>query len=501
MSFRLSNRFRAAVPVCTSLNAALSWMFLSFALVAEVSAQQIDQNTFGCSLKRVASKRVGLIPLFSLLLFAVTVQGKASAGELIQKQPASAVQATQAVTTLEMGRTIASELTGGQRHNYQISLAAGQYVSVIVEQRGIDLVVQLLETDGKLSVEYDSEIRTQGEERVVLVAETAGVYRLLVKAKYERLPAGRYEIRWPEVRTATEKDWLLYEAVRLKSDADEMVRAGKYDEALPLAEKSLAIREQELGAEHPDVANSLYSLAGILSTQGDYKRAEPLYQRAVDIAEKALGQEHPLLALYLSRFANLYYYTGDYARAERLYKLALLIQEKTLGVEHPDVGYTLDRLAYVYRTQGDFTRAEPLFQRSLVLAEKTLGEDDIGVGRALIDFANFYREKGDYAKAEPMYQRGLRIWEKAEGANHPNYAGALNNLANLYRDKRDYDKAEPLYQRALSIKEKALGTNHPDVARYRENLASLYYAQGDYPKAERLYLSVPRDWGGELRAK
>ena len=42
---------------------------------------------------------------------------------------------------------------------------------------------------------------------------------------------------------------------------------GKYDDAKPLYERSLAIREKALGAEHPDVAHSLNKLAGLLKAQ------------------------------------------------------------------------------------------------------------------------------------------------------------------------------------------------------------------------------------------
>jgi CHAT domain-containing protein/Tfp pilus assembly protein PilF len=450
---------------------------------------------FSCSFMEGVRMNLGrTLLLLTLFLSALPLPAEARADELRSHRPASAVPTTQEVTSLEMGKAIAREFAGGQKHYYGITLATGRYASVIVEQRGIDVVVQLLGADGKVNAEYDDEITSHGAEQINLVADADGSYKFAIAAKFKGASPGSYEIRWTEVRTATEKDRLLDQARKLRMETVRMERAGKYDEALPLAEKLLAIREQELGPEHPEVAKSLYEVAGIVATKGDYKRAELLYQRAVDIAEKALGQEHPRLALYLSYFGTLYYYSGDYVRAERLYQRALLIQERALGIEHPDLGYTLERLGYLYRTQGDFTRAEPLFQRALVLAEKTLGAEHIGVARALINFANFYREKGDYAKAEPMYQRAMRIWEKVEGTNHPNYAAALNNLANLYRDKRDFDKAESLYHRALSIKEKALGLNHPDVARYRDNLAFLYYVKGEYAKAEPLYLSALAIW-------
>jgi hypothetical protein len=48
-----------------------------------------------------------------------------------------------------------------------------------------------------------------------------------------------------------------------------------------------------LGADHPDVAQSLNNLAWLYHEQGRYSEAEPLYQRALDILCNALGREHP----------------------------------------------------------------------------------------------------------------------------------------------------------------------------------------------------------------
>src|SRR2546429_5767160 len=61
-----------------------------------------------------------------------------------------------------------------------------------------------------------------------VVAETAGSYRLLVKAKYPKLPAGRYEIRLTETRAADDEDRLLYEARKLLAESARLADAGKY---------------------------------------------------------------------------------------------------------------------------------------------------------------------------------------------------------------------------------------------------------------------------------
>ena len=426
---------------------------------------------------------IALVVSFLSLIAAGSVQPAVDAisSALIREQD------VRQITALELGMPIERELAGGQSHSYQITLAEGQYAFIVVEQRGIDVVVQLLGTDGKSIADFDAEIGIQGEEKVEVVAETAASCRMLVKAKYPRLSAGRYEIRLMEARNATDEDRFLYESRRQETASRQLSGAGKYTEALPLAEKALELRERVSGAEHPDLVYPLLNLASINYFKGDYTKGEELCLRGLTIAEKALGPEHLLVGRVLYNLALFYRARGDEAGAETMYERATVIQEKALGPDHPLITSSLVMLATLYRDKGDFVRAEPLLQRALAAQEKTLGEEHNNFAGTLNTLAGLYREKGDYAQAEPLYQRSVAIRERT---NHPYLASALNNLANLYRDMCDYDRAEPLYERSISIKEKLVGPNHPDVANSRGSLAFIYYARGNYAKAEALFLSA-----------
>ncbi|MFM7327028.1 MAG: tetratricopeptide repeat protein, partial [Nodosilinea sp.] len=103
----------------------------------------------------------------------------------------------------------------------------------------------------------------------------------------------------------------LEQANQLNQQVIELYQAGRYSEAVPLAERALAIREQALGPDHPDTATSLNNLALLYESMGRYEEAEPLYQRALAIYEKALGPDHPLTASSLNNLAGLYYAQGQ----------------------------------------------------------------------------------------------------------------------------------------------------------------------------------------------
>jgi class 3 adenylate cyclase/tetratricopeptide (TPR) repeat protein len=159
-----------------------------------------------------------------------------------------------------------------------------------------------------------------------------------------------------------------------------------YGQARPLYERALAMREKQLGPEHPDTAHSLNDLGCLLRDQGDRAGARPLFERALAINEKQLGPEHPDTASSLNNLASLLQDQGDRAGARPLYERALAIREKQLGPEHPDTAASINNLASLLRDQGNKVRARAMLNRALAICLKQLGPrhpDTITVRRNL----------------------------------------------------------------------------------------------------------------------
>jgi CHAT domain-containing protein/tetratricopeptide (TPR) repeat protein len=261
----------------------------------------------------------------------------------------------------------------------------------------------------------------------------------------------------------------------------------RYQEALPYAEKTLAIREKALGPEHLDTAYSLNNLALLYMVLGAGEKAESLFQRSIAIIEKALGPGHPSIASYLNNLITLYLDMGEYDKAQPLCHRSLAIIEKTLGPEHTEIVVSLNKLAELYYIMGAYEKAEPLYKRSLAIREKALGLEHSGTVFSLDKLAELYYQMSAYDKAEPLFMRSLAINEKTLGPEHPETANSLNSLGALYTALGAYEKAEPLYQRSLAIREKALGPWFLVTSYSLNNLAELYYKMGAYEKAEPLY--------------
>jgi tetratricopeptide (TPR) repeat protein len=129
-------------------------------------------------------------------------------------------------------------------------------------------------------------------------------------------------------------------ARQLYKQAMELYNAGRYNEAVPLCERAIAMSTSALGPEHSDVALSLNGLGLIYAGKGDYARAEPLYERALGIYSKlsntAQSQENRNaatgnVAATLNNLAELYKNRGEYTRAESLYQSSITISLKLRG--------------------------------------------------------------------------------------------------------------------------------------------------------------------------
>ena len=397
-------------------------------------------------------------------------------------------RAGQEPAALEQGNPIERELAGGQQHIYQITLAGGQYASVVVEQRGIDLAAELQTTEGKLILSFDDEYRSRGEEKVEMVAE-ASSYRLIVKASSKSAPAGYYRIHVAEVRAATENDRLMHEARKLEADYRRAIHAGKYEEARQLIERALAIIEKVLGTEHPFVAFLLDDLAYYYYEKQDFAKSISLNERAMTISEKTLGEEHPRTIMYGRSLAVSYYMANEMVKAERLAERAIEISRRTIGPDHYFVGRCLSVLAQITK---DGEKSEQLLKQALVILEKSLGPEHRYAGDVLNELGVLYTDKGDYQQAEQFLLRSQAIYEKYYGPESTVNVVSLHNLGRIARERKDYAKAEECYRKAIAIVERAFGPENPRLTVILNNLANIYRARGEYAKSLEAHFQVLR---------
>src|SRR5208337_2604951 len=142
-------------------------------------------------------------------------------------------------------------------------------------------------------------------------------------AEFRKRGLGRPSLRRVEEALAAAPD----SPEVLNQTALKLATAGKYAEAIPLAERYLKEMKSRYGEEHRKYAVALNNLASRYQQQGRYAEAEPLFKQSLAISERVWGPEHIETLFRAHNLAGLYSSQGRYSEAEALYKRALQGEE------------------------------------------------------------------------------------------------------------------------------------------------------------------------------
>lgn len=265
------------------------------------------------------------------------------------------------------------------------------------------------------------------------------------------------------------RDQPIVQARLLGTIGEVYRKLGLYREARGPLERSVALRRATLGGRHPDLARSVYGLAGLLRRLGDFEGARRRYEEALAIREAAYGPDHPEVAVSLTGLANLMLELAEYAPARPLYERAIAIVERTAGPDDPRLGAHLFNLALLLQRTGDTSGALAVHQRLLALHEKSLGPDHPEVAADLTSLSYTYRTLGDTARARESLERALRIQEKTLGPGHTDLAETWGALGSYHLEREAWAQALRALEPAQRIMRAALGDSHPSVAMIETN--------------------------------
>jgi tetratricopeptide (TPR) repeat protein len=185
-----------------------------------------------------------------------------------------------------------------------------------------------------------------------------------------------------------------------------------------LFRRSLELREQSLGSDHPSVLTSINNLAALYVSRGALDEAEPLLKRAMGASAKRVESAQTDLGVNLNNLARLYFKRGDYRQAEPLLT-QLLTLKRPYGPEHPEVATVLVSLAKVRHALGKPDQAERLWRRVLIVRERQLPASDPAVLQAMDGLSDSLAALGKHAAALDLRERGLKAREDTMGADHP----------------------------------------------------------------------------------
>jgi tetratricopeptide (TPR) repeat protein len=143
---------------------------------------------------------------------------------------------------------------------------------------------------------------------------------------------------------------------------EDLNSAGRYSEALPVAQRNLKFAETSFGLNHLNTATSIMDLGEVEYFQGRYSQADLLFHRSLDIRENILGPNHPAVADVLDDLGAVDRQQGRFSEAEPLLRRAVQIVQNAPGATLRSQSAAMDGLAYLDALQGNFAESETLFR-------------------------------------------------------------------------------------------------------------------------------------------
>jgi CHAT domain-containing protein/Tfp pilus assembly protein PilF len=407
-------------------------------------------------------KQTYLLPLALLFCQSVFAQTKDELRPLVPGQP------------------VEREIAGGESHTYQISLSAGQFMRVVVEQKGIDLTLVLAPPDGKQVIAV-SLTRPGGIESLSAEAAADGDYRLTLRALSPGHITGAYLLQM-EVRVPSTEDGQRITAERMLIEANSMVSQGntaqraivqldkaltiwraigdRYWEAntlnllgrahhsIKLDEKAIEYAEQGL-ILHRQVKNRA-GQASALNTIGTSYDVLGKFEKAIEYREQALAaardvKDRGAEGIILS---NLALENGRLGRPEKTIEYAeqslpILRETNNRSLE----ARALNQLGFANEALGRPETSIECYERALAITREI--KDREGEIDSLRFLAVIYARQGSSGKAREYAEQALAL---AREAKSPALEGrALDAIAQTYHYVGQYEKAIEYYEQSLAI--------------------------------------------------
>jgi CHAT domain-containing protein len=378
-------------------------------------------------------------------------------------------------TALEPGKTVEREIAGGETHAFTLTLAAGAFAHVNVDQGRINIAISVF-VDGQRQRVVDN-VGVGAPEVFSLIAERATTYRFEVLAPDKLSQRAKYALTVNASRPAAEQDKARVEAEKLVEEGMQLFYQQTKEarrEAAAKFQKSFAFWQaanDKLGE-----ARAYHLAAHTLNQLGDTQKGQDLATQGLPIA-KASGD--PIAEAYLlDTIGSSYSDRGDRSQALVYFHQALKLRPAT---DLAGRSNTLNNIGIALAWIGERPKAlEYLTEVSTILGE--MG-DRSRRASVLGNLCVINNDLSDYQKAFNLCNEALQI--KRSVGDKTGEATQLNNLGSVYASSGQYQKALDAYLQARDI-HRSLGERGGEGVTLN-NVAWVYATLGEYEKAIDIY--------------
>ena len=215
-------------------------------------------------------------------------------------------------------------------------------------------------------------------------------------------------------------DLNLHQEELYKSYLDQghtLLQVQKYPKAIQSFEYALNIARGMFGEEHPDTAESYFSIGVAQFALGNFSSALQSHQRALDIRAKLFKEEHSDTAESYFSIGVTQHALGNFSSALQSDQRALDIRVKLFGEEHPDTAESYFSIGVTQHALGNFSSALQSDQRALDIRVKLFGEEHPDTAESYFSIGVTQHALGNFSSALQSDQRALDIRVKLFAKN------------------------------------------------------------------------------------
>jgi serine/threonine protein kinase len=266
---------------------------------------------------------------------------------------------------------------------------------------------------------------------------------------------------------------------------------GDPEEAQTNAQRALAIRRREFGAEHPATLAAMEELASTYYSQGQFDRLEALESRVLEGRRRVFGDRHPdtLRARFFLAVAR----DRNQHSAESIQTMEELVRvnRETLGAEHRVTLSSVYFLGSLYSATGRPAEAVETLEDALATGRRALGVANPNIVSATETLGKAYVALGRDEEAVNLLQEAVEAYDRAR----PGDWDVHNLTMEIARTYQRLDRCDEMFaflEKHLQTIPKSAGVRHYSTM----CLAGLYQEAGYWTNAFQHFrtMGAAYDW-------
>ncbi len=188
---------------------------------------------------------------------------------------------------------------------------------------------------------------------------------------------------------------------------------------------------------HPDLPETLYSIADGYKWSGGYEKAKSVFQQVIQNYPDSSRVGDAKLGISMTDVLSLIA-SGNYSQAEEA--LDKLVTDFS---GHPDLPEILNRIAEGYEWSGGYEQAESVYQQVIQNHPDSSSAGKAELGISMTDVLSLIMS-GNYSQAEEALDKLV-----ADFSGHPDLPEVLYRIAEGYKWSGGYEQEESVYQQVI----------------------------------------------------